>query len=407
MKKLDKNSIVDILALTPMQEGMLFHYLKNPESEYYFEQLSLGISGEIEIEILKKAWNFVIAGNEMMRAVFRWGKMEKPVQLILKEHKLKLLFNEYRKPIPFAGELDKQASKEEWLEEIAVKDRAEAFDLQKVPFRVTLCKLETGRYTMIISNHHILYDGWSNGIILNEFISAYNTFTDGREFEKPVKTHFKEYVKWIQHRDTQEQEKFWKNYLQGFDTQTELSIKKKAKGKELPGTEHYRITLGNETKTRLEDFAGEHKITLATLLYGTWALLLQRYNDADDVIFGTTVSGRNAGIKGIEGIVGLFINTLPLRIQSLPEERIIDWLHRIENAVQVRQEYEPTPLVKIKEYSNLDNTETLFDTLIIVENYPLDNKLKESKGPLAIDSYSMTEITHYDLTVTLSLLLGE
>ncbi|MCP4157505.1 MAG: AMP-binding protein, partial [bacterium] len=390
----------------PLQEGMLFHYLKNPGNEYYFEQLSLEISGNIDTGTFEKAWDYVIATNEMMRAVFRWGKMEKPVQLILKEHKLKPLFREYGIHTGCVDGFDEQGTKEYWVEILKANDRQKTFDLQEVPFRVTLCKLEAKRYEMIISNHHILYNGWSNGIILKEFFRAYEAFAEGGEPIKPAKTNFREYLKWIHNRNTRKQEKFWQNYLSGFDAQSELSLKKKTKGEGVTGTKNYRLALGNERKKRLEQFTGEHKITLATLLYGTWALLLQRYNNTDDVIFGTTVSGRNAGVKGIEEMIGLFINTLPLRIRNLPEARIIDWLHRIENAVQVRQEYEITPLVKIKESSLLKNSETLFDTIIIVENYPLDNKLKEESGSLTVGTHSMTESTHYDLTVTVSLLLG-
>ena len=220
MEKLEKKNIEDILALTPMQEGMLFHYLKNPESNHYFEQLGLEISGEINVEIFEKAWIFVVETNEMLRAVFRWEKLEKPTQIILREYKCKLTFYD------FSG-LD-NSRKNAALEEIKTKDRLEPFDLHKVPFRVILCKLDAKKYEMVISNHHILYDGWSNGIILKEFFKAYHEFCKKEHSIKPpIKSRFREFIKWVQNQDIKKQEQFWREYLDGFDTPTVLPIKRR------------------------------------------------------------------------------------------------------------------------------------------------------------------------------------
>lgn len=392
MKKLDKNNIEDILPLTPVQEGMLYHYLKDPESNQYSEQLTLGISGEIDVNVFEKAWNFVIKTNEMLRTVFRWEKVENLVQIILKDHKLQLKFYD------ISGK--KVNERKRILEEIKNIDRRVKFHLQDVPARVILCQVNKDKYEMIISNHHIIYDGWSNGIILAEFFNAYNDLSSGKVPIKPVKTGFKEFVKWMYDRDKNEQEKFWQDYLEGFNTQTELSIKRK-KRKELPstGTEAYQIRIEEETKTRLEDFARKHKITLASFLYSIWGILLQKYNNTDDVIFGTTVSGRAVEIQGIENIVGLLINTLPLRVQERSNEVTCNLVSRINMELQVRKEYEATSLVGIKEYCKLNNIEELFDTVVIIENYPLKSRLKLENNRLSIESYSMVERTHYDLTV--------
>ncbi|UCH93124.1 MAG: amino acid adenylation domain-containing protein [Candidatus Aminicenantes bacterium] len=398
MEKSDRKNIEDILALTPMQEGMLFHYLKDPRSNAYFEQLNLRIEGTIDIKRFEQAWNFVIETNEMLRAVFRWEKVENPTQIILKEHKLQLKY--YNFSARDTGEVEARKQLK-MLEELKVRDRMEKFDLRKVPFRVTLCKVEEEKYEMIISNHHILYDGWSNGIILKEFFQAYNNLWREDEFlQPPVKTKFKEFVKWIQNRDIRKQEKFWKNYLNGFDAQIELSIKRKRKEDRI-STGIYRTRFKKDTVIKLENFVKKHKITLATSLYTAWGLLLQRYNNSNDVIFGTTISGRTAGIEGIEEMVGLFINTLPLRVQGSGGEKTRDLLYRIDKALQMREPYEYTPLVNIKEYSEIDSKEELFDSIVVVENYPLDLSLRHEEDMLSLsgNSYSMVENTHYDLTI--------
>ncbi|UCH95455.1 MAG: AMP-binding protein, partial [Candidatus Aminicenantes bacterium] len=390
---MNEKNVQDILALTPMQEGMLYHYLKNPQCDLYFEQLSLGISGEIDLEMFEKAWNYVIDTNEMLRTLFRWEKMKHPIQVVLKKHHITPLYHDFSNM--------HRSEKEKLSQEVKINDRKKKFDLREVPWRITLCKMEKSQYAMIISNHHILYDGWSNGIILQEFFNAYNDLSKRKKLIKPVKTKFKEFIKWGQTRDNKKEEKFWRDYLKGFDTPTELSIKRRRKTRDIINTGKQRIIVDKNRKEELGFFIKEHKITLASLLYTAWGLLLQKYNNTKDVIFGTTVSGRSVKINGIEDMVGLFINTLPFRMQTDFNEKILDHLHRVNDSLQIREEYEHSSQVKIKEYSELDNNEAFFDTILVIENYPLERLLlQENKNSqLSVNSFSMVEITNYDLTV--------
>jgi len=395
MKKLDKKSIENILALTPLQEGMLFHYLKNPAGEQYFEQLCLELSGPIDRDCFEQAWNTVIETNEMLRTVFRWEKMEHPMQIVLKEHTLEPVYYD------FTGEDPRQVRAQ--LQMVKAKDRNKKFHLGEVPFRVTLCQYHEAKYTMMISNHHILYDGWSSGIILQEFFNTYEAFSSGRTIIKPVKTRFQEFIKWQQNRDTREAEKFWRKYLRGFDTPTVFSIKhKKSSELAVPRTQTYRLESPGELARGLEEFVKAHRLTPAAVLYCAWGILLQKYNNSNNVAFGTTVSGRMADVPGIEDIVGLFINTVPLRLHGLPREKILDLLYRIHQALQERTPHENTPLVEIKEYSELSAGVPLFDSLLVIENYPLDRRLKPHSGKIGILSYSSWEETNYDVTLGIS-----
>jgi tyrocidine synthetase-3 len=395
MHKIDKKNIEDILALTPLQEGMLFHYLKEPQSNYYFEQLSLLMSGKVDPEAFEEAWNFVVKTNEMLRTIFRWEKLEKPVQIVLKEYRIKIKYRD----LSMSGSGERQML----LEEIKSKDKKKKFDLREVPFRVTLCKLSDDTYEMILSNHHILYDGWSNGILLNEFFHAYNAFSGGQELDKPVKNRFKEFIQWCQTRDTLEQEKFWKDYLMGSDFQAALSVKKRRNQQSLAtavgNSGNYKITFPKSIKDKIHDFARKYKVTLAALLYSAWGILLQKYNDSTDIVFGTTVSGRTVKVDGVEDMVGLFINTIPFRVQTDPVETVEGLLYRVDTALQKREEYEQTPLVNIREYSRTNNNEELFDTIVIIENYPLDRVSISENSRLTVESFVMEERTHYDLTV--------
>ena len=158
----DKKNIEDILALTPMQEGMLSHYLKDPGTDLYFEQIILALNGPIDTGRFEKAWQAVVENNEMLRATFRWDKMEKPVQIIRKHHHPDLRYYD----------LTREETGPKFLEEITTADRREPFNLREVPFRVTLCKTAENMHHMIVANHHILYDGWSTGVILKEFLQS-------------------------------------------------------------------------------------------------------------------------------------------------------------------------------------------------------------------------------------------
>ena len=387
--KLDRQNIEDVLALTPMQEGMLFHYLNNPSSEQYFEQLSLNISGQLDVDLLENAWRHVVRSNEMLRTVFRWDKLEAPMQIVLKQHDI---------PIRQYDLSQADGDKKQQLDEIRRKDRAEKIDIRTAPFRVTICRLEENECEMIISNHHILSDGWSNGILLRELFEAYDCLRAGKQPAKAEKNKFKEFVKWNQKQDKKKQEEYWREYLRGFDTRTALPAEGRLQRTE-EKTEKYTYTLPEDLAHRIKNLLKEQKVTLAALLYGAWGMLLQRYNDTGDAVFGTTVSGRPAGIAGIEDMVGLFINTLPMRISSSGDEAVQTFLNKAEAMLREREAYESTPLVEIKAYSELDSRENLFDSIVVIENYPLDKELNKEGGSIRINSYEMFEETNYDLTL--------
>ncbi|GAE90855.1 long-chain-fatty-acid-CoA ligase [Acetivibrio straminisolvens JCM 21531] len=147
-------------------------------------------------------------------------------------------------------------------------------------------------------------------------------------------------------------------------------------------------------------------MALASVLYAAWGILLQRYNNSEDVLFGTTVSGRTAKIKGIENMVGLFINTPPLRVRSQAREKVSDLLNEVEKSLRDRGPYEDTPLTDIKSLSSMDNKESLFDSIMVIENYPIDKQMMNKDSCLAIESFSMSEMTNFDIAVAVSVFDG-
>ena len=391
--KLSKQAIEDIFALTPMQAGMLFHYLKEPGSDLYFEQLCLEMSGTIDSRIFEQAWNMVVETNDMLRTVFRWQKVKEPVQMVLKAHPPDLRYFDLTHP---CGQGPR-------LEEITARDREARFDLQQTSFRVSLCKWAEDKYAMIVSHHHILYDGWSSAVLLREFFDAYAALSRGTIPQREPKTRFKAWVQWLRNQEEQRHQDFWQHYLKDMDGCTGLSIKNSRPAgpdRDTAGGRIWRCGLSGELSEQLARFVHQHQVTLAALLYAAWGVLLQTYNDSGEVMFGTTVSGRSAEIKGLEEMVGLLINTIPLRLTLHAEERLITFLANTAAALRQRAAHEHTPLVDIKRYGGQDSGDELFDTLLVIENYPLDFRMLKGKGGLRVVSYAAVERAHYDLTVT-------
>jgi amino acid adenylation domain-containing protein len=398
---LSGKNLQDIIPLTPAQEGILYHYLLEPGNGLYQEQLCMIITGEIDLPLFESTWNFLAQTNDMLRTFFRWREVKDPVQITLKKYDIPVKFYD------FPGK-DEETKKKLW-EELKIDDRNEPFDLNQVPFRIKLGKIKKEEYEMIITHHHILYDGWSTGIILREFFINYRQLNAGNRLMEPRKSKFKEYLKWLQKPNQHKAEYFWRHYLQEFAAQTEIPFKKKkidSTAVQSRDTENYRVELSNDFNQQLEKFTGRNKVAAAALFYTAWGILLQKCNDSGDVVFGTVLSGRSAAIKGIEDIVGMFINTLPLRINNDGRQTVLQLAKEVDSDLQAIREHEATPLAKIRQYNASLSKEELFESIIVIENYPLDQGLKQEGSALSIRSYSVYEINHYPLTVVVELFDG-
>ncbi|MCI0470955.1 MAG: condensation domain-containing protein, partial [Candidatus Aminicenantes bacterium] len=281
--KIGRENIEDILGLTAMQEGMLYHYLSDPHSRQYFEQIQLSLSGKIEIESFKEAWQAAARNNEMLRAVVRWEKLDEPVQIILKEKEIPVRV--------FDLSRGKNEEQKRSLVKIISDDKAEKIDLRQEPLRITLCILGERQIEMLITFHHILFDGWSNGVILSEFFQAYNSLLKQEKPPRLQKTKYKEFFKWYRSQDREKQERFWETTLRGFDTRTLLPYDM-SKLAEIRTVAAHKVAIPQATRELLDTCLQEHSITLALFLFSAWGILLQKYNNSDDVIFGVTAAGR-------------------------------------------------------------------------------------------------------------------
>ena len=398
MNKLQKANVEDILGLSPMQEGMLFHYISDNSQDMYFEQYSYMISGDIGFDIFKKAWEYVVKCNETLRAVFRWRDVSKPVQIILKDNYPNITYHDLL-------EIEEK-QKETDIESIKRNDRANKFDLEKeAALRINLIRVMNCEYIMIVSNHHILFDGWSNGIILKEFIQAYDLLAKGKVPPVMAKAGFKNYLRWQQSLDEEKSLAYWKSYLDGYIPQKLLPTDMNFTSAENSKKESIKSNLSPEMSDKIEVKAKELGITPVIIFAAAWGILLQLYNDRTDIVYGMTVSGRTPEVKGNDNMVGLFINTIPVRMQSIMNTDIDTILCNLNREFYERQEYESASLAKVITRRDRGYNEELFDTLFVYENYPVDNMVRGG-GALSVKSFSGYGSTNYKLTLAVNYFEG-
>jgi amino acid adenylation domain-containing protein len=389
-----KGNVEDFYPLSPMQQGMLFHTIYEPNSEVYFEQLSCTIQGNLNVELFQRAWQQVIDRHPILRTCFIWEGIKEPVQAV--QRQVKLPWQQYDwQEIPATEQQQK-------LEFFLQADREQGFDLKQTPpMRLTLIRLSEDSYRFIWSHHHILLDGWSNPILLKEIFDYYSAFCRGEELSFPRPRPYRDYIAWLHQQKLSQAEAFWREKLTGFGAPTTLKITQNqlSVADTQSSYDEQEIHLSATTTTALQSLVRQHQLTLNTLVQASWALLLSRYSGENDVVFGTAVSGRPPSLIGSDAMVGLFINTLPVRVKIGASETLLSWLKQLQTQQVDARQYEYTPLAEIQRWSEVAGGVPLFESLIVFEKYPLDAAVQQINQDLKIDDVISFEKTNYPLTV--------
>jgi amino acid adenylation domain-containing protein len=245
-----------------------------------------------------------------------------------------------------------------------------------------------------------LLDGWSIALLLKEVFADYQDLSEGRDERRPPSHEYRDYIDWLRQQDTTRAKLFWTDYLKGFPAPTPLVVDHApADLAREPDTRRLRVCLAKDESDHLRAFARQHQLTLNTLLQGGWALLLSRYSRETDILYGATVAGRPARFAGIEEMVGLFINTLPVRVRVRPEMAVGAWLRRIQTEQASSREYEHSPLVELQLLSAVARGTPLFESLLVFENYPLDAGTFGSGTGLKASDVWWFDQTNYPLTL--------
>jgi amino acid adenylation domain-containing protein len=379
--------------LSPMQQGMLFHSLYAPQSGLYIQQLCCGLHEELCVPDFVRAWQRVVERQAILRTGFHWDGTGVPFQEVHRRVEIRFQQHDWRA----LKKNEQQKRLRTYLED----DRKQGFVISEAPLmRFTLIRLADSDYQLIWTSHHALLDGRSRLILLGEVFQFYQAFRANRDLELESPRPYRDFIYWRQNQDLASAETFWRNELKGFTAATPLAgphISARAFDEEETGER--TIRLSQKVTSSLLSFARRHELTFNTLLQGAWAVLLSRYSGEPDVLFGTTRAGRRTALEGAESMVGLFINTVPFRVQAPGGATVLAWLKELRRRQISLREHEHTPLLKIREWAEVPRQLPLFESIAVFENYQLTSALKAQTGDAPEMDFQLWERSNYPLAL--------
>jgi thioesterase domain-containing protein/acyl carrier protein len=393
---MSKKDVEAIYPLSPSQQGMLFETLSSPGSGIHVEQLIVTLHGDLNVRGFEQAWQRVVERHSLLRTGFVWKNQDQPLQFVLQRVEVTFEKQDWR------GLSSSQ--QQEQLEAVLSADRSQGFNLTKPPLmRFALFQIDKDTYHFVWTQHHILMDGWCLPLLLKEVLALYKAFCTNRDLSLQLSRPFKDYIVWLKQQNLSQAEAFWRKKLQGFTKPTPLGIEAESSSfydeKERYGQQ--KAVLNASATAALQSLVKQHHLTLNNLFQGVWALLLNRYSGEEDVVFGTTVSGRPPDLTGSESMIGLFINTLPIRIKVSPEAFLWTWLKNIQSQHFEQQAYEYCSAGQVHQWSEVRSSLPLFESILVFENYPDDSSIGQSSD-LTIDLhnvFSKGAQTKYALTL--------
>ncbi len=391
-----------IYPLSPMQEGMLFQSLLAPETAVYFEQNGWDLAGgPLDAAALRRAWQRLLERHAILRTAFVWKDLERPLQIVHRRCHLPFEVLDWRHLEPA-----EQAAR---LQRLEADDRGRPFELERPPLlRLRLLRLDEQRSRLLWSSHHLLLDGWSMATVFEELFAAYAALRRGASWNPPPPRPFRDYIAWHARRDPKPGRRFWRRELAGFTRPTSLTDApppRRSGSRSAPSagrTKHLeRLVLSAACSEQLRRLAQGHHLTLGTVLHGAWALLLAADSGHGEVVFGVTVSDRPETLPGADSLVGLLINTLPLRVRVGRRRQLVPWLERLQRRGAAARQHASTPLVDIHAASGVPRRLPLFESLLVLENYPVDTALEgdQRRGHLEISGFSGFSETDFPLTL--------
>ena len=386
--------VEDVYPLTPMQEGMLFHTLYAPGSGVYVGQTVFVLEGELDPEALERAWRAAVARHEALRAGIAWEGLRRPLQVVRREVEVPFGREDWRGQ----GDGERRAR----LERLLAEDRAEGFDPGRPPLmRLRLLRTGEEQHQLVWTHHLLALDGWSQAVLLRDVLALYAAGRRGQTAAPAPVRRYRDHVAWLERQDLGRAERYWREVLAGIEGPTPLPVlRSSAAGAVREGHGAARAHLSADATRALQERARQWGVTPSTLVQGAWGLLLARYAGEEDVVFGATVAGRPAGLAGVEEMVGLFINTLPVRVRPASGATVRAWLESVQREQARAREYDYAPLVQVQRWSGVPAGEPLFESLVVFENYPVDRALREGAEGLRMRPAAVLEQANYPLVLS-------
>ncbi|MFF8011995.1 amino acid adenylation domain-containing protein, partial [Streptomyces parvus] len=377
----DAPDLVDVLPLTALQEGLVFHAAYDDRApDVYNVQLGIDLEGPLDADVLRAAAEALLDRHGNLRASVRQPGRVGHVQVV-----------RARVDLPW---VEADAADEAEADRLAREDRSRRFDLEDAPLlRFTLVRLGHNHHRFLFTTHHLLLDGWSMPLLMQELFTLYGNHADPRSL--PPATPYENYFRWLTAQDTPTAENAWRTALTGLDEPTRLTPHADSHASVTP--HHHSVRVPRELTEAVTRQARRHGITLNTVVQAAWGLLLARLTGRQDVVFGTTVSGRSPEVPGIETMIGLFINTLPVRVRLQPDETLLDLAARLQREQAELSAHQHLGMADIQRQTDI--TGELFDTLVVFENYPLDPDTLSGAPGLRVAGLRTHNNVHYPLAL--------
>ena len=387
-----KLQLESISRLSGLQEGMLFHSLYDQQGGAYIQQFT-GELRDADMLAFIDSWQQLLKQHSILRSAFYYDVFQIPVQCVYKEARI---------PVT---QLDLQTLSAEQqilaIQEYKKEDLLKGFDFVSAPLmRICLIQLDETRYQFCLTHHHILLDGWSMPVLMEELLTNYEYLVSKKAIPVVTEDRYENYIRYIERQDKEAAVSYWRNYLDGLEEATllpfinNLSDRTKGNG----GYSEEIFQLDAEFTARLTRYAQQNRVTINTLMQGIWSYLLYNYTGRKDVSFGIVVSGRPEDLPGVESAIGMYINTLPLHGQIDLSQDIAAGLQKIQEEQLESRAYQYTGLSEIQRLSGI--TGNLFDTLMVFENYPVSQALESQPWSLQINNLDVGEQhTNYPLSI--------
>ncbi|MER0245043.1 condensation domain-containing protein, partial [Streptomyces sp. HSW2009] len=378
--------IEDILALAPLQEGLLFHSVYDEgELDPYVVQASFDIDGQLDKTALRAAATALLARHSALRVAFRQRKNGDWAQIVLQEVPLPWTETDFT-ALP-------EADRAQAADAAMVADRTARFDVTRPPLlRFTLLRLGPDLHRLVLTNHHLVLDGWSLPILMGELFTLYENGGDTNSL--PRARPYREYINWLAAQDREAARDAWRTAYADLTEPTPIAPEA---GRTTVTSAAVQTTLSSADTRRLSELARSRGVTLNTVVQTAWGLVLAKHTGRDDIVFGTTVSGRPPEIEGVERMVGLFINTVPTRVRLRPAETLGDLLTRVQDE---HTRLAPHQHLELAEIQRAIGQGELFDTSMVFQNYPVERADVAGDGlgaGVRLTPGKDREATHYPL----------
>ncbi|MBJ7005473.1 non-ribosomal peptide synthetase [Streptomyces griseofuscus] len=383
------NDIEDIYPLSPAQEGMLFHTTTSPDGGLYVETTTFRLLGPLDLDALTAAWRSAVARHPVLRTAFVHERISAPRQVVLPSAEVRI---DVRDLTGLDG-----ADRDQAVDAEIARRRAEPFDLTRAPLmRLLALRLGPDEHLMVWTYHHMILDGWSAALLLAD-VTARLARPDADT--PPPPPAFREHIAWLRRQDPARDQAFWTDYLDGYDEPAVFTLPRIRPGAKPSGEfRTVRATLPAALAGRLRALAATRSTTLGSLVEAAWAGTVARYSGRDDVVFGVTVAGRPP-LPGADAMIGMFINTVPVRARVDHELPAEEWLTRYAASRHPVLEHQHTPLTDVQRWAGTERGAQLFDTVVVFENYPDASAAVLADGALRTTDVRYETRTNYRATL--------